>query len=300
MLEDFEAAEVESGETSIFIRWAGAGPPLLLLHGFPQTQLMWRRVAPLLAEQFTVVCADLRGYGQSGCPASTRDHEPYSKRAMARDMVAVMASLGFQRFIVAGHDRGGRVAYRLALDHPALVDSLAVLDIVPTQDAWQMADARFATAFWPWSLLAQPEPLPERLLAAAPEAVIDDALAAWGSPARVFDAEVREAYVRALSNPVSIHAICEEYRAAATLDREHDAEDRLAERRIACPVLALWSDRGPLAQWYLEVGGPVGIWQAWADDVRGLPVAAGHFFPEEIPQDTAAALSSFFGGATQS
>jgi len=212
----------------------------------------------------------------------------------------VMARLGFQRFSVAGHDRGGRVAYRLALDHPARIDRLAVLDIVPTHDVWQLADARLVTAFWPWSLLAQPEPLPERLLAAAPEAVIDDALAAWGSPARVFGAEVREAYVRALSNPVSIHAICEEYRAAATLDREHDAEDRLAERRIACPVLALWSDRGPLAQWYSEVGGPVGIWQAWADDVRGLPVAAGHFFPEEIPQDTAAALSSFFGGATQS
>jgi len=209
-------------------------------------------------------------------------------------MVAVMASLGFRRFSVAGHDRGGRVAYRLALDHPALVDRLAVLDIVPTQDVWQLADARLVTAFWPWSLLAQPEPLPERLLAAAPDAVVEDALAAWGSPAGVFDAEVRGAYVRALSNPVSIHAICEEYRAAATLDREHDAEDRLAGRGISCPVLALWSDRGPLAQWYSEMGGPVGIWQAWADDVRGVPVAAGHFFPEEIPQETAALLSSFF------
>ncbi len=296
MLDEFEAAEVESGETSIFVRWAGAGPPLLLLHGFPQTHLMWQRVAPLLAQQFSVVCADLRGYGRSGCPPSTRDHEPYSKRAMARDMVAVMARLGFQRFSVAGHDRGGRVAYRLALDHPALVDRLAVLDIVPTQDVWQLADARFVTAFWPWSLLAQPEPLPERLISAAPDAVIDDALSAWGSPPRVFDAEVREAYVRALSNPVSIHAICEEYRAAATIDREHDAEDRLAGRRITCPVLALWSDRGPLGRWYSEVGGPTGIWQAWADDVRGFPLAGGHFFPEEIPRQTAAALSSFFIG----
>src|SRR6266571_8519714 len=198
MLEDFEAAEVESGETRIFIRKGGAGPPVLLLHGFPQTHLMWRRVAPLLAEQFSVVCADLRGCGQSGCPRSTGDHEPYSKRAMARDMVAVMASLGFQRFGVAGHDRGGRVAYRMALDHPALVDHLAVLDIVPTQDVWQMADARFATAYWPWSLLAQPEPLPERLLAAAPDAVIDDALGGWGSPANAFGPEVRAAYVAAL------------------------------------------------------------------------------------------------------
>ena len=140
MLEGFDAAEVESGETSIFVRRRGAGPPLLLLHGFPQTHLMWHRVAPLLAQQFTVVCADLRGYGQSGCPASTHDHEPYSKRAMARDMVAVMAHLGFHRFSVAGHDRGGRVAYRLALDHSARIDRLAVLDIVPTQDAWELAD----------------------------------------------------------------------------------------------------------------------------------------------------------------
>src|SRR5436309_5534414 len=294
MLEEFEAAEVESGETSIFVRWSGAGPPLLLLHGFPQTHLMWQRVAPLLAQEFSVVCADLRAYGRSGYQPTTRDHEPYSKRAMARDMVAVMARLGFRRFSVAGHDRGGRVAYRMALDHPALVDRLAVLDIVPTQDVWQMADARFATAYWPWSLLAQPEPLPESLLSAAPHAVIDDALAEWGSPARIFESDVRDAYVRALSNPASIHAICEEYRAAATLDREHDAEDRLGGRRIACPVLALWSDRGPLAQWYSDMGGPAAIWQAWADDVQGVPVAAGHFFPEEIPQETAAALTGFF------
>src|SRR5438034_3146138 len=149
---------------------------------------------------------------------------------MARDMVAVMGRLGFQRFSVAGHDRGGRVAYRLALDHPALIERLAVLDIVPTQDVWQLADARFATAYWPWSLLAQPEPLPERLISAAADAVVDDALAAWGSPVGVFDDDVRRAYVQALSNPTSIHAICEEYRAAATLDREHDAEDRLAGR----------------------------------------------------------------------
>src|SRR5438034_7593856 len=203
---------------------------------------------------------------------------------MARDMVAVMARLGFRRFSVAGHDRGGRVAYRLALDHPALIDRLAVLDIVPTQDAWQLADARFVTAFWPWSLLAQPEPLPERLLAAAPDAVIDDAFVAWGSPPGVFDAEAREAYVRALSNPVSIHAICEEYRAAATLDGKHDAEDRLAGRRIICPVLALWSDRGPLGQWYSEVGGPIGIWQAWADDVSGFTVATGHCSTRAIPR----------------
>src|SRR5437660_9544670 len=184
--ENFAAVDVQAQETRIFLRRFGAGPAVLLLHGFPQTHLMWRRVAPLLARRFTVVCADLRGYGQSGCPASTPDHEPYSKRAMARDMVAVMARLGFQNFSVAGHDRGGRVAYRLALDHPTRVDGLAVLDIVPTQDAWHLADARFVAAFWPWSLLAQPEPLPERLLSAVPDAVIDHALRESGSPPHVF------------------------------------------------------------------------------------------------------------------
>ena len=160
MLDDFETAEIQTGEANIFVRWSGSGSPLLLLHGFPQTHLMWRRVAPLLARHCTVVCADLRGYGRSGCPASTPDHAPYAKRAMAHDMLIVMERLGFPRFAVAGHDRGGRVAYRLALDHPSRVDRLAVLDILPPGMVWDRADARFALACWPWSLLAQPAPLP--------------------------------------------------------------------------------------------------------------------------------------------
>jgi haloacetate dehalogenase len=216
-----------------------------LLHGFPQTHLMWRAVAPLLARRFTVICADLRGYGRSGCPASRPDHAPYAKRAMANDMVSVMGKLGFPRFSIAGHDRGGRVAYRLALDHPHQVERLAVLDILPTADTWERADKKLATAFWPWSLLAQPEPLPGRLVSAAPDAVVDDALGGWGSPANAFGSEVRAAYIEALRDPARVHAICEEYRAAATLDHEHDLEDRHAGRRIACPVLVLWSGRGP-------------------------------------------------------
>src|SRR6266513_5497279 len=220
--EDFEAIEVQVEETHIFLRRFGSGAPVLLLHGFPQTHLMWRDVAPLLARRFTVICADLRGYGRSGCPASTPDHAPYAKRAMARDMVVVMEQLGFPRFSVAGHDRGGRVAYRLALDHPGRVERLAVLDILPTGTVWERADARFALGYWPWSLLAQPEPLPERLLTAAAEAIIDDALGGWGSPAAVFPSEIRAAYVEALRDPTHAHAICEEYRAAATIDREHD------------------------------------------------------------------------------
>jgi haloacetate dehalogenase len=294
MLESFDVVEVETGETSIFLRRSGSGAPLLLLHGFPQTHLMWRGVAPLLARRFTVVCADLRGYGRSGCPASTPDHAPYAKRAMARDMVAVMERLGFARFSVAGHDRGGRVAYRLALDQPARVERIAVLDILPTGEVWDRADARLALAFWPWSLLAQPPPLPERLMAAAPDAVVDDALSGWGSPAATFGPDVRAAYVEALRDPARVHAICEEYRAGATCDREHDEADRRSGRRIACPVLVLWSGRGGLDSWYAEAGGPLTLWRAWADEVQGGPLDAGHFFPEEIPEETATALTRFF------
>jgi haloacetate dehalogenase len=296
-LDDFTTVDIQTGPTTIFASGSGSGPPVLLLHGFPQTHLMWRSVAPLLARNFTVVCADLRGYGRSGCPISTVDHASYTKRAMAQDMVVVMEHLGFRRFSVAGHDRGGRVAYRLALDHPGRVERLAVLDIVPTDTVWERADARFALAFWPWSLLAQSEPLPERILTAAAEAIVADALARWGSPSTVFPPEVRAAYVRALREPAHAHAICEEYRAAATLDREHDKADRARGRRITCPLLVLWSARGALGTWYVEESGPIAIWQAWSDDVvQGHALNAGHFFPEEVPEQTADALNRFFGG----
>jgi haloacetate dehalogenase len=294
MLEGFESAEIETGETTIFARWGGSGPPLLLLHGFPQTHLMWRSVAPHLARRFTVVCADLRGYGRSGCPPSARDHSPYAKRAMARDMVAIMRHLGFEQFCVAGHDRGGRVAYRLTLDHPGRIQRLAALDVLPTASAWDLADARFALGYWPWSLLAQPEPLPERLLAATPDAVVDNALGAWGSPTSAFEPQVRSAYVEALRDPARVHAICEEYRAAATLDRQHDETDRTSGRRIQCPVLVLWSGKGALGSWYEERGGPLAIWRQWATDVRGSALEAGHFFPEEAPRESAEALERFF------
>ena len=256
---------------------------------------MWRGVEPLLASSFTVVCADLRGYGRSGCPPSAPDHSPYAKRAMARDMVVVMERLGFPRFAVAGHDRGGRVAYRLALDHPDRVSALAVLDVLPTSTAWDHADARFALGYWPWSLLAQPEPLPEILLTSAAAAIVDHALDQWGSRADVFPPDVRAAYVDAFRHPDHAHSVCEEYRAAATLDREHDDADRASERRIACPLLVLWSARGPLGTWYAEHGGPLGLWRAWSDDVRGHALDAGHFFPEEAPEPTADALRGFLG-----
>jgi haloacetate dehalogenase len=210
-------------------------------------------------------------------------------------MVAVMTQLGFGRFSIAGHDRGGRVAYRAALDAPDRVDRIAVLDVVPIDAAWDRADDRLALSFWPWSLLAQPEPLPERLVGAAAEAVIDHALGmAWGTPADTFDEDRRAEYLAQLQDPDHVHAICEEYRAAASIDREHDRADRLAGRRIACPVLVLWSGSGPLASWYIDDRGPLGLWRELAPNVTGHPVSGGHFFPEEHPQDTAAALAAFF------
>jgi haloacetate dehalogenase len=286
MFEGFSSATIDVGGTKIFCRRAGTGAPLLLLHGFPETHLMWHRVAPALAQDFTVICADLPGYGASDAAADG------SKRTMASVLVGLMTTLGFARFAIAGHDRGGRVAYRLALDHPDRVERLAVLDIVPTAEAFDRADARLALDYWPWSLLAQPAPLPERLLAAAPEAIVNDALGGWGSDARSFPDEIRAAYIDALRDPARIHAICEEYRAAATTDRAQDADDQRTGRRIQCPTLVLWSEGSGLDRWY-ECG-PLAIWRRWADDVTGHAIAGGHFFAEQNPDATIAALREFF------
>jgi haloacetate dehalogenase len=294
MFSGFETAVVDVGETTIFSRHKGSGKPLLLLHGFPQTHLMWHRVAPALADEFTVVCADLRGYGSSGKPPSRPDHAPYSKSAMALDMIRVMQFHGFSRFSVAGHDRGARVAYRMALDHPDRVERVALLDVIPTGEALRRADARFVLAFWPWSLLAQLEPLPERLIMADPEVVVDDALGNWGSDRASFPPEVRAAYIEALRDPETVHAICEEYRAAASIDFTKDAEDRDAGRRISCPVLALWSEGSALDTWYEDAGGPLGIWGDWAGDATGHAISGGHFFPEQNPTETISELRSFF------
>jgi haloacetate dehalogenase len=290
-----EAFEVKTDETTIYVRRSGTGAGLLLLHGFPQTHVMWRAIAPALSNDFTVICADLRGYGRSGCPVSDKDHLPYSKRAMARDMVQVMAQMGFSEFMVAGHDRGGRVAYRLALDHPEQVKKLAVLDILPVAEVWDRADKHLID-FWPWSLLAQTAPLPERLIAGAPDAIVNNALSDWGTNETVFPPEVRDAYLQQLRDPVHIHAICEEFRAAVGIDYIHDKADQHRGNVIQCPVLALWSAGGPLDTWYAQTGGPLKIWRAWARDVQGAAVHGGHFFPEAAPEETARALRQFFTG----
>jgi haloacetate dehalogenase len=253
---------------------------------------MWHRVAPMLAPHFTVVCADLRGYGLSGKPASAPGHISYSKSVMALDMVHMMEAQGFSRFSIAGHDRGGRVAYRLALDHAERVERLALLDIIPTGEVFRRVDTRFALAFWPWSLLVQPAPLPERLLRADPEAVVDDALTSWGSDRLAFPADVRAAYIAALRDPAAVHGICEDYRAAATIDLARDDADRIAGRRIESPTLVLWSSGGPLDTWYGERGA-LSIWQQWADQVQGRAISGGHFFPEQNPVETANELRRF-------
>jgi haloacetate dehalogenase len=260
------------------------------MHGIPETHLMWHRVAPRLAEHFSVVATDLRGFGDSGKPPSTADHAAYSMRELARDQVQVMHTLGYARFAVVGHDRGARCAYRLALDHPHAVSRLEVLDIVPTGDAFRRADSDFALGFWVWSFLAAPEPVPEQLIARASAIVVDYMLDAWSEVPDAFPPDVRAEYLAKFSAPETIHAICEEYRAAATLDYQHDEADR-GQRRIACPVLALWGHTGAVAQWYE----PLAVWQAWADDVQGGPVAAGHFLAEEAPEETARRLIDFLG-----
>jgi haloacetate dehalogenase len=286
--DHFETAEIKTDDNTIFIRRYGNGSPLLMVHGFPRTSLMWRHVAPQLSSNHTVICVDLRGYGRSGVPASTEDHYPYTKRAMAKELVAVMDKLGFAKFDLVGHDRGGRVSYRLALDHPEKVSRLAVFDVIPISEAWGHADSKFAMTYWPWSLLSQDAPLPEEYLSGAPGAVFDNAFGR-GS----FGPEIRAEYTETYRDSARVHAICEEYRAAATLDIEHDKVDQKQSRRITCPMLHLWASGGPLDTFYGQEGGALGIWRKWADNVNGQAVKGGHFFPEENPTETTAILKNF-------
>ena len=284
----FETSQVDVSGNTVFLRRYGKGPAILLVHGFPRTSLMWRFLAPKLAEDHTVVCVDLRAYGRSGIPASGDDHFPYSKRAIANELVEVMAKLGFQTFTLIGHDRGGRVSYRLALDHPNVVKRLAVFDVIPIFEAWSRTDARFARTYWPWILLSQKAPLPESYLLGAPKAVFDNPFG-HGS----FGAEILEEYVSTYRDPDRVHGICEEYRAAATVDVEHDRADKEASRRIECSMLHLWAEGGPLDSFYTKDGGPLGIWRQWAPQARGQAMKGGHFFPEENPNETAVLVTKF-------
>ena len=290
--EGFQLSQVSvldpAGEVSLRVRHGGSGPPLLLLHGYPQTHMMWAKVAQGLAADFTVICPDLRGYGGSTMPPASDDHETSSKRAMARDAVALMTHFGFDQFDVAGHDRGGRVTYRLALDHPQAVRRASILDIIPTGEVWARADRRFALGYWHWPFLAQRHPLPETLIGADPQYFFFKGQ--YPEAGRIFSAEALADYRAAVERPEVVHAMCEDYRAGAGFDRRLDEVDRAAGRRIACPLQVLWGARGALAAWYdtLEV------WSAWAEDVRGQALDCGHFIPEEKPAETLALLRTFF------
>ena len=284
----FEARRIATSGTDINLILGGSGPPLLLLHGYPQTHAMWHRLAPRLAQHFTVVCADMRGYGDSGKPASEPDHRTYSKRAMAQDQVEVMQALGFERFALAAHDRGGRVAHRMARDHAERIERLALLDISPTAIMYAETDKVFATAYYHWFFLIQPYDLPERLIGADPAYYLRKMLGGFGSSGlAIFDARAYAEYERCFSDPATIHATCEDYRAAATIDLEHDAAD--AGRKIDCPVLVLWGEKGVVHRLF----DPVADWKSVASDVRGKALPSGHYLAEDAPEVTYAALLAF-------
>src|SRR5450631_4871825 len=286
---------INTGSGRIFARVGGKGPPLLLLHGFSETHVMWHRVAPQLADRFTLIIADLPGYGWSDMPESDSDHTPYTKRAMAQTMVDAMEALGHAHFALAGHDRGGRVAYRLALDHPGRVERMATLDIVPTYDMWHGMDANMAMKVWHWPFLAQPYPLPEMLISKAPVEYLEWKLASWAKAKNLsaFDPRALEHYRVTFSDPARIHAQCEDYRAGYGADLANDEADRAAGRTIACPLLALWGGVG-IAN---ETAGPLNIWRQWAPQAIGQPIDSGHFLTEENPDATVKALLEFFGAA---
>jgi len=284
----FETRKIAVSGAEINMVSGGSGPPLLLLHGYPQTHAIWHKMAPRLAEQFTVVAADLRGYGDSSKPAGGDNHALYSKRAMARDQVEMMRALGFQQFAVVGHDRGGRVAHRMALDYPGCVQKLVVLDISPTRVMYAATNMAFATAYYHWFFLIQPFDLPERLIGADPVYYLHRKLAGWGSAGvSIFDPRSLAEYERCFSDPRTIHASCEDYRAAATVDLEHDAAD--GGTPLSCPLLVLWGNKGVVHRLF----DPIADWNGVATDVRGRALPSGHYLPEEVPEATLEAILGF-------
>ena len=286
MFEEFSRTQIETEGAAITCRQGGTGPPLLLLHGYPQTHAMWHKVAPLLMSDFTIVATDLRGYGDSSKPPGGADHAGYSKRAMALDQIEVMSRLGFDRFFVAGHDRGGRVAHRMALDHPARVARLAALDIVPTHRLYRDSTRDFATAYFWWFFLIQPSPLPETMIGNSVEFWLRQKFGKASNGA-ITDAAFAE-YLRCYRNPETIHASCEDYRAAASIDLVHDEADMT--KKVECPLLALWGERAPMHRLY-DVAA---TWRERATNVTGKALPGTHYFAEEIPELVAEELRSFF------
>ena len=285
----FERRTFQSSGCDINYVVAGAGAPVLMLHGYPQSHACWHQIAPELARKYTVICADLRGYGDSSKPPGLPDHSNYSKRAMAQDMVELMASLGFERFHLIGHDRGGRVAHRLAADHPQQVQTLSVLDISPTLKMFERTDMAFAKAYYHWFLMLQPPPLPEAMLAGQVPFNLLGRVGREEPDLSKFSAEALGEYVRCFADPAAIHASCEDYRAAGTIDLEHDRVDRAAARKIHMPVQVLWGSEGVVASLF----DCLADWREVAADVSGRALPCGHFIPEEAPHETLVELGAF-------
>ncbi|WP_296572641.1 alpha/beta hydrolase [Phreatobacter sp.] len=285
----FRLEDVKTSGTTIRLRTGGSGPALLLLHGYPQTHALWHKVAPRLAQRYTVVAADLRGYGDSGKPETTADHAPYSKRAMAQDMAEVMTALGHERFFLAGHDRGGRVAHRLALDHADRVRKLAVLDIAPTREMYRDTTDAFARAYWHWFFLITPAPFPERMIGSDPDAYWLKKCGSGAAGLTPFAPAALAEYLRCFRDPAVIHASCEDYRAAATIDIAHDDAD--GDRKVTCPVRVLWGQHGVIASCFDALA----LWRERALDVSGQALPGGHYLAEELPEEVAGELEAFFG-----
>ncbi len=290
MFEGFKRVQVDTGEVTIHAVIGGKGQPLLLLHGYPQTHVIWHKVAPHLAERFTVIAADLRGYGDSGKPAGAPDHSNYSKRVMARDQVELMRQLGFERFLLAGHDRGARVAHRLALDHPERVLKLAVLDISPTLKMYESTNREFAQAYYHWFFLIQPSPFPEKLIGGNAEFYLRKKIGGGSAGLAPFTAEALDEYRRCFT-PETIHGSCEDYRAAASIDLEQDRADIQAGRKVTCPLLTLWGQRGVIERCF----SPLEDWAEVAMQVRGRALPGGHYLAEELPDEVYAEFERFFG-----
>ncbi len=290
MFENFKNRQVDTSGARINLVIGGDGPPLLLLHGYPESHVMWHRVAPALAKHFTVVAPDLRGYGDSSKPPSGENFCNYSKRAMAQDQVEVMAALGFKRFRLAGHDRGGRVAYRLALDHPQAVERLAVLDIVPTWEQLEQVNMSAAFGSFHWYFMGQDPGFPEKLIGADPEFYLRYMTDKWAGASNAFAPEAMAEYVRCFKDPETIRATCDCYRNNARADYENDAADHAAGRKIECPVLVLWGGGGRPH----KALGVMDTWRRWASDLRGSGLPCGHFLAEEAPKETLAELIPFF------
>jgi haloacetate dehalogenase len=285
----FKEMTVPGAGTEISLSTGGQGPALLLLHGYPQTRVMWHRVAPELARHFTLIIPDLRGYGDSAKPASDPEHFTYSKRATGQDMAAVMDALGHERFLLAGHDRGGRVGHRMGLDFPERIKKLAVLDIVPTLKVFESTDQEVATGYYHWFFLIQPEPFPERMIGFDPDYYLRWTMARWsGGGLAVFDAHALDEYARCFRDPAAIHASCEDYRAGASIDLEHDRAD--GGRKLEMPVLAIWGEQGLI---HRRFDVPA-AWRERASDVRGQVLPGGHFPAEEAPAETVSLLLEFF------